>query len=37
LLEAGIDAKDISKWVTTNPDAIYEHYADKKRNISFLR
>jgi hypothetical protein len=32
-LEAGIDAKDVAKWVDNNPEVIYRHYAGKKCDL----
>jgi integrase len=32
-VDAGIDAKDIARWVGNSPEMIYRHYAGKKRNL----
>jgi integrase len=33
MLEAGVDAKDVAKWVGNSPEVIYRHYAGSKRNL----
>jgi integrase len=32
-VDAGIDAKDIARWVGNSPEMIYRHYAGKKRDL----
>jgi integrase len=32
-LEAGVDAKDIAKWVGNSPEMIYKHYAGNRKNL----
>ncbi|NEQ43758.1 MAG: site-specific integrase [Leptolyngbya sp. SIOISBB] len=32
-LDAGIDAKDIAKWVGNSPEMIYRHYAGRNPNL----
>lgn len=32
-LNAGIDAKDVARWVGNSPEVIYRHYAGNKRDL----
>jgi integrase len=34
MLEAGVDAKDVARWVGNSPEIIYKHYAGRKRNLT---
>jgi len=32
-IDAGIDAKDVARWVGNSPEVIYRHYAGNKRDL----
>lgn len=32
-IDAGIDAKDVARWVGNSPEVIYKHYAGNKRDL----
>lgn len=32
-LDAGIDAKDVARWVGNSPKIIYQHYAGANRDL----
>jgi integrase len=34
MLDAGVDAKDVAKWVGNSPEIIYKHYAGNSRHLS---
>ena len=32
-LDAGIEVKDVAKWIGNTPETIYKHYAGNKRDL----
>ncbi|QYO66762.1 hypothetical protein [Leptolyngbya sp. 7M] len=34
MLDAGVDAKDVARWVGNSPEIIYKHYAGNIRDLS---